>query len=63
MFRTFQLTFDEDILAFFGLALVLAIFSKIWVISFPQISGHTTCTVSCIPFVSGPIKTFIPIGL
>ncbi len=36
MFRTFQLTFDEDILAFFGLALVLATFFKFGRYFFPK---------------------------
>ena len=30
MFWTFTLSFDEDILAFFSLAIVLATFSAIW---------------------------------
>jgi hypothetical protein len=36
------LSFDEDILAFFVLATVLATFSKLWVIFSPQTSGHPT---------------------
>jgi hypothetical protein len=42
------LSFDEDILAFFGLATVLATFSKVWA-TFSQSSGHPgwdTATVS-----------------
>jgi hypothetical protein len=36
MFLTFKLSFDEDILAFFGLATVLAPLSKIWANYFPN---------------------------
>jgi hypothetical protein len=36
---TLRLSFDEGILAFLGLATVLATFSKIWAI-FSQYSGH-----------------------
>ncbi len=32
MFWTYKLSFDEDVLAFFGLATVLATFFKIWAI-------------------------------
>jgi hypothetical protein len=38
-FLTFQLSFDENTLPFFNLAIVLASFPQIWVI-FPQSSGH-----------------------
>ncbi len=37
LFWTFKLSFDEDILAFFGLFTVLATFSKIWVNFFPNL--------------------------
>jgi hypothetical protein len=40
----FRLSFDEDILAFFGLATVLATFSKIWAI-FPQSYGRPGANV------------------
>jgi len=36
---TFQLSFDENTLAFFSLAIVWATFSQIWAI-FSQSSGH-----------------------
>jgi hypothetical protein len=39
MVWTFTLSFDEYILAFFGLATVLATLSKIWA-NFSQSSGH-----------------------
>jgi hypothetical protein len=42
--RSFMLSFEEDILAFLGLATVLATFSKIWAIFF-QTSGHPACTI------------------
>jgi hypothetical protein len=35
----FQIGFDIDILAIFGLAIVLATFSQIWA-NFSQFSGH-----------------------
>jgi hypothetical protein len=37
--QTFKLSFDVNILAFFGLATVLATLSKIWA-TFAQSSGH-----------------------
>jgi hypothetical protein len=39
MFWTFQLSFDENALAFFSLTIVLATFPQIWAI-FSQSSGH-----------------------
>jgi hypothetical protein len=38
------LSFDEDILAFFVLAMVLATFFKLWANFFAQTSGHPNPT-------------------
>jgi hypothetical protein len=44
MFWIFKLSFNSDNLAFFGLATVLATFSKIWAI-FSQSSGHPATNI------------------
>ncbi len=62
MFKTFKLSFGEDILTLFRLATVLASISKIWPIFF-QYSGHPEPVLSlCLTFLGESRKTrHIPI--